>query len=200
MEFLSTFPFVGFLFLAVSLTARIIYLRKNGIKVSSNQKEKPRYLWFLYLVFGLLFFIWLAELASLAFQFSLSVLPEFLTKSLLHSQFLRYAGVFVILISLVFWMLTLLHFRFSLRFGLDEKNQGKLITGGVFSHSRNPFFLSIDLFFTGLALFHPSIFFLGMGFLTLVSIHFFILKEEKFLRKHYGDVYKKYQEKTGRYF
>jgi protein-S-isoprenylcysteine O-methyltransferase Ste14 len=200
MEFLSIFPFTGFLFLVVSLVARIIYLRRKGIKVSSKSGEKPKILLLLYPFFVLLFLVWLAELARLSFQFSLSVLPEFLIKSLLNFQWLRYAGVIMIFISLVFWVLTLFHFRFSLRFGLDGENQGKLIKTGIFSRSRNPFFLSIDLFFSGLALFHPSIFFLGMAALTLVSIHFFILKEEKFLRKHYGEAYKKYQEKTGRYF
>jgi protein-S-isoprenylcysteine O-methyltransferase Ste14 len=97
-------------------------------------------------------------------------------------------------------VLTLLHFRFSLRFGLDDKNQGELVTRGVFSQSRNPFFLSINLFFVGLALFHTSVFFIVMALLTLISIHFFILKEEKFLRKHYGEAYQKYREKVGRYF
>ncbi|MEE4285574.1 MAG: isoprenylcysteine carboxylmethyltransferase family protein [Mariniphaga sp.] len=200
MEFLSIFPLISFLFLAISLIVRIIYLRKKGIKVSSKSGEKPKILLLLYPVFGLLFLVWLAELARVAFQFSWLLLPEFVTKSLLNFQWLRFAGAILIFISLAFWVLTLLDFRFSLRFGLDEKNLGKLITSGIFSRSRNPFFLSIDLFFTGLALFHPSIFFLGMAALTLVSIHFFILKEEIFLRKHYGEVYKKYQEKTGRYF
>ncbi|WP_372946828.1 methyltransferase family protein [Mariniphaga sp.] len=200
MKFLSIFPFVSFIFLATTLIVRIIYLRKKGIRVSSKSGEKPKFLVFLYPVFGLLFLVWLAELANLAFQFSWSFLPEFVTKSLLNFQWLRYAGVILIFISLVFWVLTLLDFRYSLRFGFDDKNQGELVTRGVFSQSRNPFFLSIDFFFTGLALFHPSIFFLIMALLTLISIHFFILKEEKFLRKHYGEAYKKYQEKTGRYF
>lgn len=200
MEFLSIFPFVSFLFLAVSLVARIIYLREKGIKVNSKSGKKPKYLVLLYPVFVLLFLVWLAELARLSFQFSISVLPEFLIKSLFNFQWIRYAGIIVIFISLVFWVLTLFHFRFSLRFGLDDKNLGKLVTRGVFSQSRNPFFLSINLFFVGLALFHTSIFFLGMAALTLVSIHFFILKEEKFLRKHYGDAYQKYREIVGRYF
>jgi protein-S-isoprenylcysteine O-methyltransferase Ste14 len=200
MEFLSIFPFISFLFLALSLVARIIYLRKKGIKVSSKFGEKPKYLVLRYPAFLLLFLVWLAELARLSFQFSLSVLPEFLIKSLLNFQWLRFAGVILIFISLVFWVLTLLHFRFSLRFGLDDKNQGELVTRGVFSQSRNPFFLSINLFFVGLALFHTSVFFIVMALLTLISIHFFILKEEKFLRKHYGEAYQKYREKVGRYF
>lgn len=200
MEFLSIFPFVSFLFLVITLIVRIIYLRKKGIRVSSKSVEKPKILVFLYPVFVVLFLVWLAELARLAFQFSLSVLPEILTISLLNFQLLRYAGVIVILISLVFWVLALMHFGFSLRFGLDGKNQGGLITNGIFSHSRNPFFLSINLYFSGLAIYQTSLFFLVMAGLTVVSIHFFILKEEKFLRKHYGEAYRKYQEKVGRYF
>ena len=200
MEFLSIFPFVSFLFLAVSLIVRIIYLRKKGIRVSSKSGENPKILIFLYPVFGLLFLVWLTELANLAFQFSLSVLPEILTKSLLNFQWLRYAGAILIFISLVFWVLTLLDFRFSLRFGLDDKNQGELVTRGVFSRTRNPFFLSINLYFTGLPIYQTSLFFLVMAGLTIVSIHFFILKEEIFLRKHYGEAYRKYQEKVGRYF
>ena len=200
MEFLSIFPFVSFLFLATSLIFRIVYLRKKGIKVSSKSGDKPKILVFLYPVFSLLFLVWLAELASLAFQFSWSFLPEFLTDNLLNFQLLRIAGVTLIFISLTFWIFTLFHFRYSLRFGFDDKNQGELVTRGVFSQSRNPFFLSINLFFAGLALFHSSIFFLAMAALTLLSIHFFILKEEKFLRKYYGEAYQKYQEKVGRYF
>lgn len=200
MKFLSIFPFISFLFLVISLLARIVYLRKKGIKVSSKSGEKPKILILLFLAFGLIFLIWLAELASLAFQVSLSVLPGFLTNSLLNAQWVRYAGALLIFISLAFWVLTLFHFRFSLRFGLDKQNQGELISSGIFSYSRNPFFLSINLFFAGLALLHTSIFFIVMALLTLISIHFFILKEEKFLRKHYGDAYKKYQEKAGRYF
>ncbi|MGC9353210.1 MAG: hypothetical protein ACP5D9_05195, partial [Mariniphaga sp.] len=151
MEFLSIFPFVSFLFLVTSLIIRIVYLRKRGIRVSSKSGGKPKILVFLYPVFGLLFLIWLAELGRVAFQFSWSFLPEFLASSLLNFQWLRFAGIILIFISLIFWILTLFHFRFSLRFGFDDKNQGELVTRGVFSRSRNPFFLSIDLFFAGLA-------------------------------------------------
>jgi protein-S-isoprenylcysteine O-methyltransferase Ste14 len=199
MEFLSIFPFVSFLFLTISLIARIIYLRKKGIRVSSKSGKKPKILSFLYPVFGFLFLLWLAELAKPFFQLHWAVLPDSLTKNLLDFYLLKYAGIILIFISLFLWVLTLFHFRLSLRFGLDTRNQGELITRGVFSRSRNPFFVSIDLYFAGLALFHTSLFFLIMAGLTLVSIHFFILKEEKFLRKHYGEAYLMYMEKAGRY-
>jgi protein-S-isoprenylcysteine O-methyltransferase Ste14 len=199
MAFLSIFPLISFLILAITLALRIIYLRKKGIKVSSKPQEKPFYLQFLYPVFILIFLLWLAELFRLAFHLPWLVLPEIVTENRLNSTPLKLTGAGITFLALVFWILTLFHFRFSLRFGFDEKNRGELITRGVFSRSRNPFFLSINLFFVGIALFHTSFFFVVMALLTLVSIHFFILKEEKFLRKHYGEAYRKYQQKVGRY-
>ncbi len=200
MEFLSIFPLVSFFILLISLISRVIYLRKRGIKMSSKQNEKPLYLKFLYPVFALIFLLWTGELFRLAFHLPSLVLPEIFTANLVNFHPLKMTGAIVILLALVFWILTLFHFHFSLRFGLDNKNQGKLITRGIFSRSRNPFFLSIDLFFSGLALLHASLFFIVMAVLTIISIHFFILKEEKFLRKHYGEAYRKYQEKVRRYF
>ena len=106
----------------------------------------------------------------------------------------------VISISLVLFALTLSHFKNSLRFGIDEKNKGELITKGVFSLSRNPFFLSIDIYFAGIALLLPNLFFIGFSVLAIVSIHFFILKEEKFMQSMYGKEYASYAKNVRRYF
>jgi protein-S-isoprenylcysteine O-methyltransferase Ste14 len=113
---------------------------------------------------------------------------------------MKIAGILFIVFALVFLWLALLHFKNSLRFGLDEKNKGELITTGIFSLSRNPFFLSIDLYFTGAALIFSSFFFIGFAILVLVSIHFFILKEEKFMVEIYGRKYREYLRNVRRYF
>jgi protein-S-isoprenylcysteine O-methyltransferase Ste14 len=110
------------------------------------------------------------------------------------------AGVVITIMSLIIMLLTLLHFRNSLRFGLDENNRGKLITGGIFSISRNPFFTSLLLWFFGIALILPSPFFIGFALLAAVGIHFFILKEEKFMQRFYGVEYLEYRRKVRRYF
>ncbi len=98
------------------------------------------------------------------------------------------------------WVITLTHFNTSLRFGLDKNTRGKLITIGIFSISRNPFFLSLDIYFIGTAMVLPSIFFLVFAATTVVSIHFFILKEERFMADNYSEEYLKYRQKTRRYF
>ncbi|SHF78869.1 Protein-S-isoprenylcysteine O-methyltransferase Ste14 [Mariniphaga anaerophila] len=200
MDILSIFPFLSFLYLIASVASRVVLLRKKGVVISAQNKKEQLKLLLLYPVFALLFLIWLTELTKPLFQFSWSVLPEFLTKIQMKHNILNNIGVTLIITALVLWSFTLVHFRHSLRFGLSNNNQGQLITKGVFSFSRNPFFLSIDLYFAGLALFFPSIFFLVMALLTLVSIHFFILKEEKFLEKYYGKTYLDYKKKVRRYF
>jgi protein-S-isoprenylcysteine O-methyltransferase Ste14 len=199
-EFLSFFPPVGFLFIVAFLSVKIWLLKKKGVQVRSGTPQSRKTRWILYAVFAVLFAVWFFQVIKPVFRISLSVFPETVTNQLVDSVFLHISGAFLILVSLVFLALTLVHFNTSLRFGLDKNNRGKLITAGVFSFSRNPFFLSLNLYFWGIALILPSVFFIGFALLAVVSIHFFILKEEKFLRSVYGGNYKKYAKKVRRYF
>lgn len=200
MDFLGIFPFMSFLAFGVTLAGRIIYLRKKGIRVSSKAGNKFRYRILIYSFFGLLFLSWIAELVGLALHLPVSFLPDWFTQKRYGSTALEITGMFLVLAALFLWILTLIHFKHSLRFGLDSHNTGELITTGIFAYTRNPFFLSVNLFFAGLALFHPSLFFMGMAVMTLVSVHFFILKEEKFLRRQSGEAYTSYTKKVRRYF
>jgi hypothetical protein len=83
--------------------------------------------------------------------------------------------------------------------GIDDKNPGQLIDEGIFSLSRNPIFLSIDLYFLAAALLHSSWLFISLAPLVAVGIHLQILNEEKFLITQYGASYARYREKTPRY-
>ncbi|QGY44204.1 DUF1295 domain-containing protein [Maribellus comscasis] len=200
MNFFDGLPFVSFWVLTGILTLRVFLLKKKGIQVSSKSGKKNKITRFLFPVFGLVFLLWLFEITKQAFQLSFLVLPDVFVKWLFGSIFLKVSGAVSIFLSLFFLTVTLVHFNTSLRFGLDESNRGKLVTTGVFSISRNPFFLSLDLYFLGIALIFPNLFFIGFTFLAFLGVHFFILKEEKFLRKVYGEAYEKYAEKVRRYF
>ena len=173
-------------------------MKKNGIVINSRFRKNKRF--YLYLLFGIIFLLWFFEIAKPAFFKTYSILPEFASVKLIDSNLIKIIGSLLILNSLVLWIITLFHFKGSLRFGLDENNSGKLITTGVFTISRNPFFLSIDIFFIGITLIIPNLFFIVFTMLAIVSIHFFILKEEKFLRDVYGEDYLNYSKKVRRYF
>ena len=199
MKGFDIFPSVSFLILIILIFGRVIFLKRKGINVSSGPGKRNKPVVLLFSVFLLIFLIWLFELIKPVFQISVSVLPELFTKPVTDSYLIKVAGVFVTGFALVFMLITLIHFEKSLRFGLNEKNPGKLITTGIFSISRNPFFLSLDIYFTGIALLQPGLFFISLSVLAIISIHFFILKEEKFMQRIYGNEYLEYKRKVRRY-
>lgn len=198
MQVFNILPFAGFCSIMLFLIIKIWHLKKQQIKISAGKKI-DNVSFSLSILFGFIFIIWLFENLKPAFQLSISILPEMVTKVFIQHSILKISGAVLILISLILWIITLRHFKNSLRFGLDEKNQGSLITSGIFSISRNPFFLSLDIYFLGIAFIFPSLFFICFAILAISSIHFFILKEEKFLAKVYGEVYEKYTKNVGRY-
>jgi len=199
MDMFKALPLTGFIIIVAAVTWRVLYLKSKGISVSSKNKVNHPCIWAIYFLFSLLFVIFIAELASLAFNLQLSFLPKFLSLKLVNNIILIYSGAFIMLLSIFILVTTLIHFKWSLRFGLDYQNAGELITSGIFSYSRNPFFLSIDIYFVSLAIINPSLFFISMAFLTLISIHLFILKEENFLEKKYGREYIEYSNNVRRY-
>ncbi len=199
MSFFDAVPLIAFLAFLVVISGRIIFLKKNGVKVRTQNRKRSFGKSILSFLFTVLSLLWLFEIIQQVFFKLFSFLPPFIAKVLIDSAFLKIIGTLIISLALIIWITTLFHFKTSLRFGLDQQNQGKLITTGIFSVSRNPFFVSIDLYFLGIALILPSPFFIGFAVLAIVSIHFFILKEEKFLYKVYGEEYKKYTKKVGRY-
>ncbi|MCG6187173.1 methyltransferase family protein [Maribellus maritimus] len=200
MIFFDSLPFVSFWVLAGMLAGRILMLKKQGVQVSSKDGKKNKTAMFLFPVFVIIFLLWFVEIIKPAFQLSFSILPEILTNDIFENIFLKISGSVIIIFSLILLAVTLIHFNTSLRFGLDKNNHGKLVTKGVFSISRNPFFLSLDIYFIGITLIFPTMFFVGFALLVLVGIHSFILREEKFMLEVYKEEYEKYIKKVSRYF
>jgi len=199
MNIFEIFPLVSFLILILMIYGRVVFLKRKGVTISSAGRKAVKTSLFIYLVFLVIMLLWLWEISKPVFQISFSVLPEIITQLLFHSDLIQITGVVIISISLIFMLITLLNFRNSLRFGLDKNNRGKLVTSGIFAISRNPFFLSLDLYFLGIAVLLPNLFFIGFAVLALVGIHFFILKEEKFMVKNYDEEYLEYCRKVPRY-
>jgi len=198
MLFFEILPFVGFIFFAIMLFVKIRALKKQGIKTGNTTNKSGIQK---YLLFPIYFFFLLIILFELVKPVSgYSFLPDFATTILAHSIYLKIAGMLFIGLSILLIKLTLRDFDTSIRFGLNPENQGKLITKGCFAISRNPFFLSIVIYFLGVTFLLLNVFFIVLTILAFISIHFFILKEEKFMHGNYGDEYKEYSKKVRRYF
>ncbi|MEN8115678.1 MAG: isoprenylcysteine carboxylmethyltransferase family protein [Bacteroidota bacterium] len=200
MVFLNYVPLISFFILLILITGRIIYLNILGTNVLSKSGKTRITTTIMYLVFGLIFLLFIVEMLRPVFQLSFNILPNTLTKPLAASTNLKIAGSILILFSISLLAVTLIHFNKSLRFGLHKENTGRLITTGIFSLSRNPFFVSLEMWFTGIAFILPTPFFIGLAVLAVIGIHFFILKEEKFMKSNYGHEYLQYAKKVRRYF
>ena len=102
-------------------------------------------------------------------------------------------------LAIIGFALTLASFGDSFRVGIDEENPDKLVTGGMFSISRNPIYVCFLMFFTGLFLIHRNIVIITAVILFALAIHRQVLREEKFLKSHYGAEYEAYCKRVRRY-
>lgn len=197
MKFFDFFPFVSFLFYSILIIGNSVFLKRKGIRVSSKSGKSKRMKYILHPFFLFIMHLWMFEISRPVFHISL--LPKIITNPLLKSYSIKIFGTILILVSIGLLIATLINLRDSFRFGLNSNNLGKLITTGVFAFSRNPFFVSIEFLIIGNALLFPSLFLVGFAVATIVGIHFFIMKEERFMQENYGTEYKNYSKKTRRY-
>jgi protein-S-isoprenylcysteine O-methyltransferase Ste14 len=112
---------------------------------------------------------------------------------------LKWIGIALCYAGLVIFLWALISFGKAWRIGIDEAHSGELITTGIFAVSRNPIFLFMDMYFTGILLIYPNVLFTVATLCAITGIHFQILREEKFLLNRFKDRYTGYKRKTGRY-
>jgi len=108
-------------------------------------------------------------------------------------------GIGLCVVAVIGIAASLVSFGNSFRVGIDEQKPDKLVTTGIFAYTRNPIYVSFDMFFFGLFLVHRNIIitFAVAGFALIV--HRQILREEEFLIKYYGVEYDEYRKKVRRY-
>ena len=94
---------------------------------------------------------------------------------------------------------TLKSFGDSFRVGIDDRGPASLVTTGAFAHSRNPIYVCMILFLAGLFLTQHNLVALGVIIVAPAVIHRQVLREERFLAKHYGDAFEAYRAAVRRY-
>lgn len=88
----------------------------------------------------------------------------------------------------------------SWRAGIAEQDETEMITGGIYSVSRNPAFVGFDLVYIGILLmfFHPVL--LVFSVFAIVMLDLQIRQEERYLPSVFGENYETYRKKVCRYF
>ncbi len=72
-------------------------------------------------------------------------------------------------------------------------------SGGIFAWTRNPIYVALDLIFFGAFLVQGRAIFLALALALAGLLHYQIRREEKYLARLYGDAYRAYCERVGRY-
>lgn len=111
----------------------------------------------------------------------------------------RWSGIAVAGIGVLFFLLAMGTMRDSWRAGIAVTDETALVTSGIYRFSRNPAFLGFDLLYLGLliAFFHPL--HLLFALFAIVMLHLQILQEERFLKETFGERYLEYRKRTRRY-
>ena len=169
---------------------RVFLLRQQGIEaLKFGQIDKtdffipPFALFYFYVVF------------AAAFDW-----PTVSGKIFLHSEIIAWTGVLLCLTGLSLLLWSIVSFRQSFRVGIDADHPDRLITDGIFAFSRNPIYVAFAVILIGEFLVLPN-------WITLIYMaaatglfHRQVLREEDYLRRHYGKVYADYCNRVRRYF
>jgi len=134
----------------------------------------------------------------LVFAFFPSWHDNFLIITSLDNLTVKYFGLGLLAIALIWTIIAQEHMKNSWRIGIDTETKTELVTTGLFRLSRNPIFFGMILSLVGLFLTTPNAFtslFLILGYI-LIQIQ--IRLEEEFLTKEHGQNYIAYRQKVRR--
>jgi protein-S-isoprenylcysteine O-methyltransferase Ste14 len=125
--------------------------------------------------------------------------PAIVSNFVITIAWIKYIGIVFCYAGLILFLLALISFGKAWRIGIDENNSNSLITTGIFKYSRNPIFLFMDLYVTGIMAIYPTVIFLLLATGTIIGIHLQIVREERFLLHKFGEKYVEYKSRTRRY-
>ena len=108
-------------------------------------------------------------------------------------------GVALCLAGLTLLAWSLVSFGQSFRVGIDMERPDKLVTTGIFALTRNPIYVGFALILLGQFLIYSSWLLLAYLVAAYWLFHRQVLREEEFLRRHYGREFEEYGRRVRRY-
>lgn len=173
-----------------------IYLKiKTGEGLGVKREMPPLFIWiFLLGIIG----TWIIILIPIIYLFYPDIVDITYQISIIQNLPFEILGVILIILGAILTTIAMFQLGISARIYIP-KQKTKLITSGVYQFCRNPAHIGMYLSFFGLFFLLPSHFYLIGLCLFLMYQHFRIVQEEKFLEKTFGDEYKNYMHKVGRY-
>src|SRR6267142_3587159 len=126
-------------------------------------------------------------------------LPTVSRQEFFQSEMAVWAGVAFCLAGLIVLFLSLVSFGKSSRIGIDAVRPDQLVTTGIFAVSRNPIYVGFGSVLLGQFLLFPDWILLAYMLAGVWLFHRQVLREEGYLRAHYGQQYIEYCDRVRRY-
>lgn len=148
MNYFDYFQITTLIIFLLIFFGRSLWLARKGTTIFRLGSGKKGFTALLEKSFLIFFPLWLFAIFVHSLHLNLQFLPSELVNPLFSNP-IRIAGAVVILAGILVFSLALMSFKSSWRVGIDNVAPGGLITTGIFSLSRNPIFLSMDLYYRG---------------------------------------------------
>lgn len=126
-------------------------------------------------------------------------LPSPDTRDLFHSGIVQWLGVALCFCGLALLLWSLISFGSSFRVGIDTARPNRLVTDGIFAYSRNPIYVAFALILMGQFQIFPTGILLTYAIVGFWLFHRQVLREESYLKGHYGEEYARYCRRVRRY-
>ena len=183
------FAALTILLLLGMVVTRVLLMKRQGVEAMQFGKiDKTD---FLIPPFALFYFY-----LVIANAFSLPTLSK---QEFFHTEGIAWIGVLFCLAGLLLLLWSLVSFGQSFRVGIDTVHPDRLITTGVFAFSRNPIYMALGIVLLGQFLVFSNwilLVYLGAAFWLF---HRQVLREEDYLKNHYGQEYLEYCRRVRRY-
>ncbi len=111
----------------------------------------------------------------------------------------RWAGFAIGLASLAFWTWTQAALGSAWSAQLQLREEHRLVTSGPYAHIRHPLYTAMVIWAAALALVSANWVFAGLAVLVIVGFQVRVPREEQMLIDRFGDEYREYMKKTGRF-
>ncbi len=193
-----TFRIAFFVLLVLMLTARMYFnlkVHQQGERIMPDRQAILREGVGLFATRFVAFFILIAILVLYAIHH-----PWLAALDVYFPPALRWIGAILGLLSigLTVWVELDLGRQFSPQLQIRQAHQ--LVTNGPYAYVRHPLYTAFDGFGLSLALVSANWFFVGFFIVSVVGLWYRVPKEERMLLDQFGEEYRLYMGRTGRFF
>lgn len=199
-RFFEWFQFAVFVCWGLLGLTRALLLRSRGVDVIVVDRQRTPSQMVVDAVAAIGLLVWAYEVVAYAWTFRFHVGPAGWHQTLIESVPVRTLGMAMVSLAVLLYAIAIRRLGESWRLGIDRATPGPLVTDGIYRWTRHPIYVAFDLLFVGTFLVLGSVIFLVLAVVWIPLLHGFMLREERFLTQRYGDAYRAYCRRVGRYF